>query len=97
MRRLLTFAIFMLCGCVSTSQVLETGGDGFTVSATSDGFRSAAAARESAFQTGAERCKAMGKHFILVNETSERTRMGIDTAITVCFRCVKEGGGDSGS
>ncbi len=35
-------------GCVSTSNVLELGRDTYTVSATADGFRDAASARQSA-------------------------------------------------
>jgi hypothetical protein len=75
--------------CVSTSQVLPVGVDTFTVSSTSDGLRGAAAARESAFLTGAEKCTSMGKGFELVNESQARTRMGIDTTVNVTFRCVK--------
>ena len=51
---LLTLA---LGGCVSTSNVLEVGKDTYSVSATADGFRDAASARQSAFNTGAEHCK----------------------------------------
>ena len=37
-----------LGGCVSTSNVLEVGKDTYSVSATADGFRDAASARQSA-------------------------------------------------
>ena len=78
----------VLAGCVSTSDVLEVGRDTYSVSATSDGYRSAAAAREHAFQAGAAKCNAGGKHFMLVNESTARTRMGIDTTTNVTFRCL---------
>ncbi|EOY0276485.1 hypothetical protein ACP1A6_005504, partial [Klebsiella pneumoniae] len=55
-------------GCVSTSNVLELGRDTYTVSATADGFRDAASARQSAFKTGSEKCNSLGKKFLLTNE-----------------------------
>lgn len=79
---------FALAGCLSTSNVLEVGRDTYSVTATADGFRLASQARESAFSAGAEKCSSMGKHFLLINESSGRTRMGIDTTITVIFRCL---------
>lgn len=82
-------AIF-LNACVSTSQVLEMGRDTYSISATSDGFRSAAAARESAFEAGAKRCASFGKRFMFVNESTARTRMGIDTTTNITFRCLSE-------
>jgi hypothetical protein len=84
------FSAAALTGCVSTSQVLDMGRDTFSVSATSDGFRDAASARQSAFQAGAQKCAAMGKRFMFVNESSGRTRMGIDTTVNVTFRCLSE-------
>src|SRR4051812_28630434 len=45
-----------LAACVSTSQVLEVGRDTYSVSATADGYRTAASARDSAFSLGAEKC-----------------------------------------
>lgn len=78
----------LLAGCVSTSDVLEVGRDTYSVSSTSDGYRSAAAAREHAFQAGAAKCSGMGKHFMLVNESTARTRMNIDTTTNVVFRCL---------
>lgn len=79
-----------LAGCVSTSQVLEMGRDTYSVTATADGYRTAAAARQSAFETGAQKCASLGKRFMLLNESSGRTRMGIDTTVDVTFRCLDE-------
>jgi len=80
----------VLTGCVSTSQVLEMGRDTYSVSATADGYRDAASARQSAFETGAQKCAALGKRFMFVNESTARTRMGIDTTVNVTFRCLSE-------
>jgi hypothetical protein len=83
-------AILALMGCVSTSEVLEVGRDTYSVSATADGFRTAASARQSAFETGATRCASLGTHFMLVNEATAPTRMGIDTTVNVTFRCLSD-------
>ncbi|MER0203084.1 MAG: hypothetical protein DU480_04330 [Nitrosomonas sp.] len=79
-----------LSGCLSTSQVLEMGRDTYSVTATADGYRLASQARESAFQAGTEKCTSLGKRFMLINEATARTRMGIDTTVTVTFRCLHE-------
>lgn len=84
----------MASGCVSTSTVLEVGRDTYSVSATADGLRTAAAARESAYEAGRQKCKAEGKRLQMVHESSERTRMNIDTTITVTFRCLAESDAD---
>jgi hypothetical protein len=80
----------VLGGCVSTSQVLEMGRDTYSVSATADGYRDAASARQSAFQAGAQKCNSLGKRFMFVEESTARTRMGIDTTVNVTFRCLAE-------
>ena len=85
-----TIAIISLTGCLSTSQVLEMGRDTYSISATADGYRLASQARESAFQAGTEKCTSLGKRFMLINESTTRTRMGIDTTVTVTFRCLNE-------
>jgi hypothetical protein len=85
-----TVACAAIAGCVSTSEVLPVGRDTYTVSATADGLRDAASARQSAYQAGAARCQSLGRHFLLVKETAERTRMGIDTTVNVTFRCVTD-------
>ena len=79
-----------LSGCVSTSEVLDMGRDTYSVSATANGFRSAASARQSAFETGKEMCEKQDKRFMFVNESTARTRMGIDTTVDVTFRCLNE-------
>lgn len=79
-----------LGGCVSTSNVLEVGKDTYSVSATADGFRDAASARQSAFNSGAEKCNSLGKKFMFLNENTAKTRMDIDTTVTIYFRCLNE-------
>lgn len=82
--------ILLLTGCVSTSNVLELGRDTYSVSATADGFRDAASARQSAFELGAKKCARLGKKFMLTNESVTNTRMGIDTTVSIIFRCLSE-------
>lgn len=84
------YATSLLVGCVSTSKVLEIGRDTYSVSSTADGMRDAASARQSAFELGREKCEKMDKRFMLVNESIARTRMGIDTTVSVTFRCLSE-------
>lgn len=89
--RLLILSISLLvAGCVSTSNVLELGRDTYSVSATADGFRDAASARQSAFESGAKKCATLGKKFMLTNESVANTRMGIDTTVSIIFRCLSE-------
>lgn len=85
-----TIAALSMTGCLSTSQILEMGRDTYSVSATADGYRLASQARESAFQAGTEKCTSIGKHFMFINESTTRTRMGIDTTVTVTFRCLND-------
>lgn len=85
-----TIAAISLSGCLSTSQVLEMGRDTYSVTATADGYRLASQARESAFQAGSEKCTSLGKRFMFINESTARTRMGIDTTVSVTFRCLNE-------
>src|SRR5215831_10485180 len=83
---ILIVACAAFSGCVSTSDVFEMGKDTYSVSATADGFR----ARQSAFEARREMCSKQGRRFMLVNEDTSRTRMGIDTTVDVTFRCVSE-------
>ncbi len=82
--------LISLTGCVSTSAVLEVGRDTYSVSSTADGMASASSAREKAYLAGKEKCNKDGKQFQMIHEKSERTRMDIDTTITVTFRCLNQ-------
>lgn len=79
-----------LAGCVSTTNILDMGKNTYSISATADGMRSAASARESAFGAGKVWCTKKGKRFLLVNERAESTRMGTETTVSVTFRCLRE-------
>ncbi|MDT8333021.1 hypothetical protein RQ831_18365 [Roseomonas gilardii] len=57
------------------------------MSSTADGMRMATDARQSAYKAGEAKCQAMGKPFTLVQENAIPTRMGIDTTVTIVFRC----------
>jgi outer membrane murein-binding lipoprotein Lpp len=89
--RLLLFWVTLmmtLAGCVSASKILEVGKDTFSISATADGMSSASSAREKAFEAARIHCASLGKQFMLVNESVARTRMGIDTTVTITFRAL---------
>jgi outer membrane murein-binding lipoprotein Lpp len=77
-----------LAGCVNTTDALQIEPDTFTVSSSADGMRMAADARQSALQTAARKCASLGRNIVVLNETSQPTRMSIDTTINVNFRCV---------
>jgi len=83
----LAFAV-SLSGCISASKVLPVGKDTYSVSATADGMSSASSAREKAFEAARLHCASLGKEFLLVSESVTRTRMGIDTTITITFRAL---------
>lgn len=85
MRKLLP--VLMLGGCVSTSQPVQIGPDTYSVSATADGFRTTASAKNTAYNKARALCDSKGLDFYLVDAEEYRTRMGIDTTIDVIFRC----------
>ena len=87
---LLLGMVSILTGCVTTSHVIPMGEDTFSSSATSDGFRDAASARNSAFKKATAQCTTMGRNFMFVNESIMPTRMGIDTTVTLTFRCLTD-------
>ncbi|MEN0076713.1 MAG: hypothetical protein AAGC69_20180, partial [Paracraurococcus sp.] len=78
----------LLAGCVSTTDVLQLGPDTYTVSSTADGMRMAVDARQRALQAAAEKCTGIGRTVEVTQESTMPTRMGIDTTISVVFRCV---------
>lgn len=86
--KVLVLLILLVSGCVTSSKVLEVGKDTFTVSATADGMSSASSAREKAFEAARLHCASLGKQFMLVSESVTRTRMNIDTMVTITFRAL---------
>lgn len=80
----------LMTGCLASTRPIDIGKDTYSVSATSDGFRTAVAARGKAFDIGQKKCKSMTKNFLLLTEQMQDTRMGIDTTVTVVFMCLAE-------
>lgn len=92
MKRALVTALgsLIFAGCITTSQVLEMGKETYSVSSTADGLSEASTARGKAFEKGKAHCTKLGKQFLFLSESSTPTRMGIDTTISVTFRCLNE-------
>ena len=84
------FACFALGGCLLTTKPIEIGKDTYSITSTADGLRTGTAARGKALIRGQEKCESLGKKFLLVSEDTKRTRMGIDTTVSVTFRCLSE-------
>lgn len=78
----------VLTACVNTTDVVQIGTDALTVSSSADGGRMASDARQSALQAAARKCTSLGRNMLLVNESSQPTRMNIDTTVMINFRCV---------
>jgi outer membrane murein-binding lipoprotein Lpp len=87
MRYLWVLAGVMVAGCTSTTDVLHIGPNAYTVSSTADGMRTASSARQNAIKAGAEKCTANGQQIEVTGEQMAVTRMGIDTTVSVNFRC----------
>lgn len=90
MMRTLLAALTLLpfAGCVSASKVYEVRPGIYSISSTGDGFSTADRVRDSVLSRATAHCAGMGKRLAVEDETSERTRMNIDTTINVTFRCV---------
>lgn len=83
------FAIAMT-GCVFISRPMEVGKDTYSITSTADGYRTGTAARGKALNRGREMCESKGKKFLLMNEDMKRTRIGIDTTVSVTFKCLDD-------
>ena len=84
------FMTGFVAGCVSTSNILDMGKNTYSLSATADGVRSFASARERAFEAGKDWCTKKGKQFSLVKDRRESTLLGTETTVSVTFRCLRE-------
>lgn len=84
----LSLLSLLLVGCASSSNVYETSPGIFTVSATGDGYTTADRVMDLAMGKAKSTCDGRGRRLDLVNQDQSRTRMGIDTTITLNFRCV---------
>jgi hypothetical protein len=81
-------ALLLLSGCASASNVYETSPGVFSVTATGDGYTTADRVMDLAMGKAKATCDSRGKRLDLVNQNESRTRMGIDTTISINFRCV---------
>lgn len=85
---ILLFCTATLTGCLMVSDVVQIGDNLYTASATGDGYRVASDVRNQLLKTASNKCKSLDKNLSLVSEDTRRTRMGIDTTITIDFRCI---------
>jgi len=81
---------FLLSGCLSASGVYETSPGIFTVTATGDGFTTADRVFELVTTKAKDKCAKTGGDLKVVDLNQAKTRMGIDTTITLKFRCVSK-------
>src|SRR5438876_8054434 len=86
--RYLIVVVLLLAACVSTSRVFEVKPGVYSVSTTGDGFPSAGRCREHVLESATSYCVKQGKQLKLADEDQAKTRMGIDTTISVTFTCV---------
>ena len=80
-------SVLLMSGCSEATNVYEIGNNKFTISATGDGYVTANKVRELVLQKANEHCAKRGKTLNLIDERLERTRMKIDTTITLDFSC----------
>ncbi len=81
---------FLLGGCASASRVHETSPGIFTVTATGDGYTTADRVFDLVTTKANDKCAKKGEDLKVVDSKQARTRMGIDTTITLNFRCVSK-------
>jgi hypothetical protein len=81
-------ASLCLGGCASSSNVYPMAPGVFTVTATGDGYTTADRVKDLAYGKAESHCRQQAKQLEIVNEQQARTRMGIDTTLTLQFRCV---------
>ena len=81
---------FLLAGCVSTSEIAQTGANTYTVSASGDDTRALGDTREKTITAATEKCQSMGKTVQVISDKNERTNFGgsIFPKHTLHFRCL---------
>lgn len=84
---LLGITLIGIAGCASSSNVYQIQPGVYQVAATGDGYTTADRVVDLAMTKASEHCKTLGKAPIIVRQQQARTRMGIDTTLTVWFRC----------
>ncbi len=78
----------MLAGCASSSNVYEMQPGVFTVTATGDGYTTADRVMDLAMGKAQQACASQGRRLQVLANNQTRTRMGIDTTMTISFRCI---------
>jgi hypothetical protein len=78
----------ILVGCASASNVYEVSPDIFSVTATGDGYTTADRVLDLAMGKAQAKCAQSGRRLHLLSQNQSRTRMGIDTTISLTFRCL---------
>lgn len=80
--------VTLLLGCASASNVYEVSPGIFSVSATGDGYTTADRVVDLAMGKAQRKCAESNRRLDLLSQNHSRTRMGIDTTISLTFRCV---------
>ena len=82
-----------LTACATSSGVLKTGPDSFSITtAASHGAGGIPAARQSAYEQGAAACKAQGAELVKVDEsTKPQTWIDGMARVELNFRCQRAG------
>ena len=80
----------LLAGCVSTSDIAQTGANSYTVSASGDDTRALGDTREKTLAAANGKCQSMGKTVQVISDKNERTNFGgsIFPKHTLHFRCL---------
>lgn len=89
MKILVIASLVVLAGCASSSGVLQSGADTFTVTATaSPGAGGEAAAKKSAYSDATQACSSKGKSMSIITEkVSGPTWTNGMHSIDITFRC----------
>ena len=83
-------AAIALTGCVTTSDIAQTGPNTFTVSASGDDSRALADTRDKTLAAAHAKCQSLGRTMQVVSDKNERTQFGgsVFPKHTLTFRCL---------
>lgn len=79
-----------LSGCVSTSDIAQTGQNTYSVSANGDDSRTLGDTRTKTHEAAQAKCQSMGKTMQVISDKNERTAFGgsVFPKHTLNFRCL---------
>ena len=79
-----------LVGCVSTSDITQTGANSYSVSANGDDTRSLRDTREKTLEAAQAKCQSMDKTVQVISDRNERKTFGgsVFPRHTLNFRCL---------